>query len=53
MADYEHKASKEITSSLVQSFICQEVDFNQDPTAANPSIKDIKKREKEQQESDL
>ena len=52
-ADPEHDASREITASMVQSIISQETVLSQDPTTANTSINDIKRRKKEQQESNI
>ena len=53
IAIHEYDASREIIASMVQSIINQETTFSQDPTAANPSIIDIKRRKKEQQESEF
>ena len=53
IADHEHDASREITASMVQSIISQETVISQDPTSANTSINDIKRRKKEQQESNF
>ena len=52
-ADHERDASREITASMVQSIITQETVFSQDPTTANTSINDIKRRKKEHQESNF
>ena len=48
IAVLEYNASREITASMVQSIINQETTFSQDPT-----VNDIKRRKKEQQESEF
>ena len=48
IAVHEYDASREITASMVQSIINQETTFSQDPT-----VNDIKRRKKEQQESEF